>query len=327
MNAVDYINENKNVLQLLKHKGFEDVRVGGDYARACCKIHNGDNKSSFVINLSTGLWYCHTGGCGGGDIFTLVQKMNDIDFKSSVRWLSNFFNLDIENMQIKERQASYMEELNKFISVMRSKRNQQVLTPYTVDGLLQPVTKYRDFKQETLEHFGVTYTEEIKLLRDDGSPYSLRERLIFPIMLHGEQIGVSLRATNQGQVPKWSHQPKNIKTSLTLLNLDSIKDSAPFVVVEGILDVMAYYEIGVNAVATFGSHLSNEQYKLLLKTGSDIGLSYDGDNAGREATKNALNMLRNKANVSIITLPESTDPESLTREELRNAYARRSKIL
>ena len=50
-----------------------------------------ETTSAFVINKDTGLWYCHTGNCGGGDIFTLVERFEDFsktDFPRTVQWLA-----------------------------------------------------------------------------------------------------------------------------------------------------------------------------------------------------------------------------------------------
>jgi DNA primase len=88
--------------------------------------------------------------------------------------------------------------------------------------------------------------------------------------------------------------------------------------------VWAYHEIGVTAVCTYGAHLADEQYKLLLKTGADIILSYDNDDAGNKARDKAIEMLKNKTNLFLVTLPKGKDPENITRQELRECYEART---
>ncbi|MCJ7459873.1 MAG: CHC2 zinc finger domain-containing protein [candidate division Zixibacteria bacterium] len=54
--------------------------------RCCCPLHGGKNPSSFCVN--NGFFYCHS--CGkGGNIFTLVQKLYNLDFRDAVTYLSS----------------------------------------------------------------------------------------------------------------------------------------------------------------------------------------------------------------------------------------------
>lgn len=330
MDAVQYINENKDVVQLLHKVHAENIREDNVYIRSCCPIHGGDNPTAFVINKENGLWYCHTGACGGGDIFTLVQKTHNLNFQEAVLWLAELFGLDINNLEIKARQENYIKEVQNFISVMKK------LVPIsrsevTLDFQMKPVVKLRNFKEETLKHFDVQYAEEVPLHNVSGTSYKLNNRLVFPIIVAGKIVGYSLRATRASQVPKWSHQPAGLPTRELLYNIDSIKeypDKNITSVVEGIFDVLACYEAGiVPVVATFGAHLTDMQYKLLLKTGKDVCLMYDNDDAGRLATRTAIEKLKYKTNIYLPTLPENKDPESISREELKLIYDNKRKIL
>lgn len=324
MDAVTIITEHLDVDRLLQHYDFDKINPDGDIVRACCKIHGGNNPTAFVINRETGLWYCHTGSCGGGDVFTLVQKMESCDFPSAVRWLANFFDIDINNLRITERKYQYVEELKSFIKTVKSKRK-KVFQQFTIEEEIKEVTKYRDFKPETLEHFHLGYVESVKLKKRDGAYYTLLHRLVFPISFNNIQVGISFRRTNSNDFPKWSHQPAHIETKELLYNYDEAKSSQIIAICEGISDVWAFYEIGVSAVCTFGAHITQEQYKLLLKTGADLVLAYDGDEAGKLVTERALKMFKYKANLYTIHLNDSEDPQSIGREELLKRYESRTR--
>ena len=84
--------------------------------------------------------------------------------------------------------------------------------------------------------------------------------------------------------------------------------------------------MGLTAVATFGAHLTKEQAYLLIKTGATIILCYDGDDAGEVATKKAIEMLSNKADLFKITLNQGDDPECTSREELYERYTNRKRV-
>lgn len=321
MDAVTLLNEHIDMVKLLEHYDFDHIHVEGNMVRSCCKLHGGNNPTAFVANLENHLWFCHTGSCGGGDAYTLVERMEGIGFQDAVRWLAQFFGVDIDNLQIVERQADYMTEMKRWFTLMRKRTKKRRYEAFTIPEPIHPVAKFRDFHLDTLKHFGLGYVDSIELERRDGGKYRLNHRLLFPIVQDGIQIGVSIRRTKSSDVPKWSHQPAHIETKELLYNYDATKDGGTVVVVEGIPDVWAYYEIGVVAVATFGAHLTHEQYALLLKTGADIVLSYDGDEAGQLATVKAIEQLKNKTNLSLVSFQPGEDPENIGREELRKRYA------
>ncbi len=324
MDAITLIQNNLNIDKLLKYYDFDKVHNDGEIIRACCKLHGGNNPSAFVIKRETGLWYCHTGGCGGGDVFSLVQKMEDTDFYSAVRRLANLFDVDIRKLRITEKKSRHMDDLQKFIKLMVSKRKKTIPT-FTIDEEVKEVVKYRNFHEETLRHFGVGHVTSITLTKRNGEEYRLHNRLIFPLIIEDVQVGVSLKRIKSADYPKWSHQPAHINTRDILYNYNSVKYLPTVTVCEGIDDVMAFYEIGVPAVCTFGSHISKEQYKLLLKTGADIVLAFDGDAAGRTATDKAIKMFKYKANIFVISFADREDPESIGREELKKKYENKRK--
>ena len=90
----------------------------------------------------------------------------------------------------------------------------------------------------------------------------------------------------------------------------------------------SWYEAGFeNIVCTFGAHLTEEQYRLLLRLGKDIIWCYDGDTAGILATKEAVKKMRNKVTQWVITLPEGADPGNCTSEELQLYFDKRERII
>ena len=327
MDAITLIKEKMDVEKLLNHYNFKEITVNGDIIRACCKIHDGNNPTAFVINKNTGLWYCHTGDCGGGDIFTLVQRMENITgFQTTVQWISNFFNIDIKNLLIIENKSKYDKELREFISIVKNKKKKE-FKEYTIPEQIKEVTKYRNFKLETLQHFKLGYVDEITLeKRKKNGVYKLHNRLVFPVIFNKIQIGIILRRIKSNDYPKWSNQPAHLETRNILYNYDNVVNSHYIVICEGITDVWAFYELNIPAVCIFGSHITKEQYKLLLQTGADLIFAYDGDDAGYSATQKAIKMFKNKANIQVIYFNKGTDPASISREELLNEFRRRENV-
>ena len=324
MDATTLLREKVDPEALMIHLGFDYMRQDGDFIRSACKIHGGDNRDAFVMNLEEGLWYCHT-SCGGGDIFSLVQKMKNLTFPQTVEWLAEYAGIDIDNLEVVEQKEEHIKEIQKFSKTMNARKKSKPVA-YNIPTQTKSVTKFRGFSPETLEHFGLQYVEEITLQNKQGKEYTVRDRLVFPIVQNGIQVGASFRRIRANDNPKWSHQPVGIETKDILYNYDSAIGEREIVIVEGMPDVWAYHEIGVTAVATFGAHLTDEQYKLLMRTGADIVLSYDGDEAGKRATDKARALFRNKAVVKYVSLANGEDPDNIPRQELLNRYESAKRI-
>ncbi len=325
MDAVELLQDKIDFIKILEHYDFDHIKQQGTLIRSCCKLHGGNNPSGFVVNTDNNLYYCHTGGCGGGDIFTLVQRIEDITFTQAVQWVADFFKLDISTLEIQERTESYMKEMKQWIKAMNARKKKE-LTEFSIPEPIKEVTKFRSFQPDTLQHFGLGWVEQVTLHNKEGKPYHVKNRLVFPIRINNQQVGLSFRIVNKNDYPKWSHQPPHIETSNILYNYDAVLGCEDVVVVEGIPDVWAFYEIGIPAVATFGAHLTDEQYKLLMRLGCDITFAYDGDDAGQLATSKAINAFRYKATIHVVRFEQGQDPENIERNQLKLLYESRERI-
>lgn len=324
MEATEFLKDKIDIVKVMEHYDFDKIKERGTSVRSCCKLHGGNNPTGFFARTDNNLWYCHTGDCGGGDIYSLVQRIEDVPFLQAVHIVAELFHVDISNMQITEPKVSYKEEVKKWIHLMRNKSKVKT-TPYEVDVPMRDVNKFRNFDSATIEHFGMKYIESIELESRDGKIYTLKNRLFFPITENGVQIGASLRRTKSSDVPKWSHQPASLNVSQHLYNSDALIGATEIVICEGTLDVWAWHEVGHPAVATFGAHVTEEQYRILLRSGADLIWSFDGDKAGTEATEKAVKLFKYKANQYVIPFGEGEDPENITREELVTRYEQRKR--
>lgn len=324
MYAVDKINQHINIEKILEHYNFEFNHSGGNYIRSKCKIHDGNNPTQFVISTENGLWCCHS--CKAkGDIYTLVQIMEEISFVESVTWVANFFDVDIDNLKISERKEKWKKDVENFIKTIKGVRKKD-FEEYHIVEEVKRVKKFRNFCEETLKHFGFGYVKQVELLKRNGDPYTLKERLVFPIIFNSIQVAIAFRRVYNQDKPKWSNQPVSFDFGSILYNYDAIIKNyyTEFVIVEGITDVWAYYELGIPAVCTFGSHLTDMQAKLILKSSADtVTLSYDNDEAGCIATKKAIEKLKYRINIKQVQLPIGSDPCDLGREELHKLYQNR----
>lgn len=323
MSTAKQLVKHVDVRKLLEHYNFDIAVDEGNFIRSACAIHGGNRTDAFVANMDNGLWTCHT-NCGSGDIYTLVQAMEEISFKESLQWVANFFEIALEDIEVEEAERKSEEEVQRWIRTVKAMRKKD-MPVYESPTDAKKITRFRSFTRDTLEYFGVIHSQEVDVRKKDGSMTQIRNRIGIPIIQKAKQIGMSFRRVRNQDNPKWMHQPTNIHTKELLYNYDNAIGKEYVVVVEGITDTWAWHELGIPAVATFGAHLSDEQRNLLIKCGANIILCYDGDDAGRVATNIAYKKLQYVANLEVIHLNDGEDPDNITREELMNYYEQRQK--
>lgn len=300
MSAIDKIRRlttKEKVLSVLEKYGANNIQMIGDTYRCACPIHGGANNTTFSYNPDNHLWCCFA-ECGGGDVFTLIAMLNDIDietrFKEVIKRTAEELNIDIDGMDIGKHEADYQKDVDSWLRYSL-KRNQIFNTPYDIKTLgdRYRLNKYRDISPTTLEQYGVGYLKELN-------------KYIFPIFNEsGDIIGASLRAVGN-EMPKWLHRPKSIKTGMVLYNLKYCIDNnfRKVYIVEGIIDVLRLVDIGVrNVVCTFGARVTDEQKYMLLKHFDEVVLAFDNDSAGKQATKKAIEKLRYIINTEVLVIP------------------------
>ena len=331
MNAVEFILDNINPMQVLEHYKFRHITETGDSIRACCEIHKGDSPTAFIWKKSNNLWYCYTGDCHGGDVFHLIQKMEGVGFTESVKIAANILGLDITDMTIKIQSNLVKKNTMKWLEMMKNingkrKELSEFQLPFT--KYYETDSRFTRFTKDTLSFYNAKFCTVFPL--EDMLLYN---KLVIPIITSGVMAGVALRDVTGVYHPKWYYQPTGLEIKNILYNYDVVLDllntvssskKGELILVEGIFDVWAYHEIGINnVVAIFGSSLKKEQEKILLKNNYTITLSFDNDNVGHKCTKDTYEKLHQKADLKVITLPDGYDPADCTKEELLECYLKR----
>lgn len=92
-------------------------------------------------------------------------------------------------------------------------------------------------------------------------------------------------------------------------------DSA--LLVEGNFDVVSLYSRGItNVVAPLGTALTPQQAKLLKRFASNVVVMFDGDIAGKKATRAARNAISAAGlGAKVAALPQGTDPDEYARKQ------------
>lgn len=166
-----------------------------------------------------------------------------------------------------------------------------------------------------------------------------RHRLMFAVVdTHGRVVAFSGRALeaipeienpnrsrNQGdadqKIAKYINSPESpiYTKGEHLFGLyqarHAIRESDQAILVEGNFDVFTLHARGLkNVVAPLGTAFTPEQAKLLKRFTSHVVMAFDGDGAGRKATKLSRAPLRDAGLASkVANLPEGSDPDEIAR--------------
>jgi DNA primase len=162
--------------------------------------------------------------------------------------------------------------------------------------------------------------------RDDGTVVPrFRVRLLFPI--HDSRARVSGSAL--GRRAKYLNSPDTpiFHKGTLLYNMHvakhAIRKAERAILVEGYFDVLRLALAGLEeVVAPLGTGLSAEQAQLLARYTSHVVLLYDSDDAGLRATFRAGDeLLRHGLRVSVATLPDGEDPDTIVQRRGADALA------
>ena len=153
-------------------------------------------------------------------------------------------------------------------------------------------------------------------------------RIIFPIHdKEGNPIAFTARDYRGMSDSKYINSSDNIiyTKGKHLYNFhraaEAIRKAGYAIVVEGVMDVIAYYRAGKeNVVATLGTACTREQIELLKSLNRRIVLSYDGDKAGQSANMKIGELLLNEGlSVSVINNTTELDPDEIINQYGKNA--------
>lgn len=304
---------------------------------AVCPFHD-DHNPSMSISKEKQIYTCFV--CGAhGNVFNFVMNYEN---KSFVEVLKKFANrlglpLDIDDYQEKkvDNKITSMYEIYDFASKYYQNN---LLTKEGSEALLY--LKNRGFTDDVIKEFGIgvsiknklyqiykskKYNDDLLLdsgictINDDNIIYdTFIDRIMFPLYdLDGKVNGFSGRIYRSENSSKYVNSKESdiFKKGNLLYNYHRAKESArkkdSIIIVEGFMDVIALYKIGIyNVVASMGTAITTTQAKLLRKLSSNIILCFDGDKAGEKATKACVKELSgSNVSVKVIRLKDDLDPD------------------
>lgn len=324
--SVDFktIKQQFTLEQVLQHYGVE---LAGARAsrRGKCPLHHGDNPTSFSVNLEKNAWHCF--GCGeSGNQLDLIAKMEECSIKEAASKAVDWFNLDTgrSDPPAKRRPSPTKREHKKPAPVEQGSAPEPSESPPAENKPLgftlkldseHPYLADRGLTPATIEAFGVGYCTR----------GTMKGRIAIPIRNRsGEIVGYAGRWADDGDPPKGEGKyklPKGFHKGLELFGADQVSAPADsLVIVEGFFPCMRLSQLGIPAVATMGSSVTDDQAKRIVELTAPqakIVLLYDEDDTGQEGREKAAAKLANERFVRILRLPqEGMQPDNLSDEEI-----------
>src|SRR5690349_9897911 len=172
-------------------------------------------------------------------------------------------------------------------------------------------------------------------MRRDGTDF-FAERLVVPIRdERGQTLAFTARTVRQDEQRKYINSPETpayIKGRVVYgldLARNEIAKRGHAVLMEGQFDVITGHQFGVvNAVASSGTALTDDQVRLLKRFTDELLLVFDADRAGREAARKAAVIAANHGmRTRLASVPEGKDPDEFLRSGGAEAMQRWQEVM
>lgn len=337
VNIVDVISE------------YLPIEQKGKNYFAICPFHD-DHNPSMSISPEKQIYTCFVCGASG-NVFNFVANYEKVSFVSAVKKVAQKagINLDINVKDDYKPKDTKYDKYYKMFDITNKYYQNNIKSVYGKKAIEYLHNRkidddiINDFEiglsmndnniSKLLEKKGYDVNELIDIGlcgRKDNFVYDIfRNRIMFPLYnLDGKPVGFSGRIYNGEADSKYVNSKESVifKKGSLLYNyhraLTYAREKHQIIVVEGFMDVIRLYTIGIkNVVATMGTAITKEHANLLMKLSKNIVLSFDGDKAGEKATISAIDALE-KIGITpkIIRLEDDLDPDDYIIKKGSDAY-------
>ncbi len=342
---IDDLRRQTDIVRLIQD--YVPLKKKGANWMACCPFHK-EKTPSFSVSPAKEIFYCF--GCHkGGSVFNFVMEMESVPFPEAIKIVAEKSGvplpklIDDSRFEAKRQEADEVIELNKWALEWWE---QQLEHGDAESRVAREYLTKREITDETRKTFHLGYAPDsweslsiylrqkgatqiqiersgLVVKKEEGGSYDrFRGRLIVPVMdIQGRPIAFGGRTLKADEDAKYINSPETaayIKgRNLFGLNLtrDEIRKQKFAILVEGFLDLIVPYQFGIrNMVASLGTSLTPEQAKLLGRFARKVVVNYDGDRAGVQAAKRAIEiLLAEDLEVKVLVLPDNADPDEFIR--------------
>ena len=348
---MDKVSEIKNRLSIVDVvSDFVKLSPAGRNFKGLCPFHN-DSRPSLIVSPDREICWCFA--CNsGGDIFSFIQKIENVSFAEALSILAEKAGVKLENFSPEKKEKN--DRILEILEIATQKFEQN----FWSNSIAQKFVAERKISDQTFKKFRVGFAENDfhkieKFLLEKGFSHreiaeaglivptkndqfcdKFRNRICFPFFSKSNSVvGFAARSVGIDEKPKFLNSPETavFKKSDILFGFNFaknfIRESGFCLVVEGQFDALACFDKNFkNVVATSGTAFSARHATQIARVTNEIVFALDGDAAGIAATRRAAGISA-AANLEIFVavLPENKDPDDILRE--KNGAEKFQKIL
>ena len=332
--SIDSLVESVNIIDVVS--SYIDLKKAGTTHKTRCPFHE-EKTPSFAVSFQKQIFHCF--GCGvGGNSIRFIQNIENISFPEAVENLAERYGFQLEydknHINFQEK-LPILQTINKWFEENLKKKKTAfdylISRGLTKDTIQKFQLGYSPSSYELLRFLqskNISFKEAEDLgviaLNEDGRNYYSRftERVMFPIFSQNGKITAFGGRTLSDHPAKYINSPTTpyFNKSKTLYGYNFAKreiyQTGKVHIVEGYLDVIMLHQAGINnVVAPLGTAFTKDHIHIIKKGDISINLAFDGDKAGLEATKRALDVLMPIGIESSVTVFENgVDPADLIKE-------------
>ena len=297
-----------------------------------CPFHS-EKTPSFSVAPDKGIYYCF--GCHkGGGAVNFIMEIESLSYPDAVRFLAKRAGLEVPEDEAYQSQYQKQERLWALCQELLEPSGEQArayiikrglskatvtrfglgFSPNEWSALLDAMTQKGYAREEILE-------AGLAVSGKNGGMYDrFRNRLMFPIIdIRGNIIGFGGRVMDDS-TPKYLNSPEtlifNKRKNLFALNIAKKSKQGRIILTEGYMDAISLHQYGFDcAVASLGTSLTEEHANILAKYTDQVVLTYDGDEAGQNATRRAIPMLEKTGiQVKVLRMQGAKDPDEFLKK-------------
>ncbi len=364
MSTVDDVRERTDIVDLIG--SYVQLQRAGRNYKGLCPFHT-EKTPSFIVFPESQRWHCFGACSTGGDVFSFIMRRENMDFGEALRLLAERAGVELEPLSVGAIEGREERDRLREINAAAAQHYHRLLMESPAGEAARQYLARRGVTQETMVTFQLGYapdewrsaeghlapiyghedllTAGIISQSDRGGHYDrFRNRLMFPIRdSQGHVIGFGGRVLDDS-VPKYLNSPDTplFDKGSVLYGIDlareAIRESGTVVVVEGYMDVVVPYQVGVrNLVACLGTALTESHIQLLRRMVRVLILALDPDAAGIRATERGIETAQHAldrktvpvltpsgavryesrldAEVRVLALPDGLDPDELVLQD------------
>ncbi len=320
---------------------YTPLKQKGNSYFGLCPFHK-ESTPSFSVSSEKQLYHCF--GCGAsGTVFNFIMDIENFDFLDTVKFLANRINYKLPEFNISKEESNKLTYLKnrlydmhklvarKYYDNLNTKEG-AIANAYLDKRKISPLIRkkyglgYSLKKNNDIYNFlkqkDFTETEILEsglIVKDKKGIFYDRfyGRLMFPIIdVQGRIIGFGGRDLyDKENAAKYLNSPDtkifNKSYNLYSMNFAKLSKTKEFILVEGYIDVIALYQIGItNVVASLGTAFNERHALTLKKYTNSVIILFDSDEPGVKAALKTIPILtKNGIKPKVLQVPKAKDPD------------------